>query len=469
MYWANILSHWVLAPNGVLIQGICPGCPITSAWLNQVTKGVCAMPAKLIEQKDNRVTIQFTVELTGQMLKDEQALQQSLNEAGQVAMVPMIKQFDTNGEPVRIHGVKHTVKNYAPQTYETPYGPVQVERHTYQSCKGGRAYVPLENDARMILNSTPRYSQMVSGKYARFGADAICEDLLECNGRKLSRNYAKKLSDFVGAVAQCYETEWDYDLPALDKGVASVSIGLDGTCMLMHDDGWREAMCGSIAFYDSQGERLHTIYCAATPEYGKERFREKFSREIERAKGAFPDVVYVGVADGAKDNWIFLKTYTDRRILDFYHAREYISKAASAIFRRDKESKDAWVDDWSHRLKHKQGAAGRFLKELATQRAHLDRTNFIERDEEVRQAIVYYTNNKSRMSYPNHLKQNLPIGSGVTEAACKTVVKQRMCVSGSRWKEGGASCVLALRTLKLTRGRWQQFWNYVMRHGGTLY
>ena len=268
------------------------------------------MPTKLIEQNGNRITVQFTVELTGQMLKDEQALQESLNEAGQAAMVPMIKQFDTNGEPIRVNGVKHTVKSYAPQDYETPYGPVQLERYTYQTSRGGRAYVPLENDARMILNSTPRYSQMVSGKYARFGADAICEDLLECNGRKLSRNYAKKLSDFVGSIAQCYETEWEYDLPELDRPVTSVGIGLDGTCILMHNDGWRQAMSGSIAFYDNQGERLHTIYCAATPEYGKEKFKEKFSREIERVQENLPDVLYVGVADGAKDNWIFLKKYT---------------------------------------------------------------------------------------------------------------------------------------------------------------
>lgn len=427
------------------------------------------MPATLIEQKDNRVTIQFTVELTGQMLTDEQALQQSLNEAGQVAMVPMLKQFDTHGEPIRVGGVKHTVKNYAPQTYETPYGPVPVERHTYQTCQGGRAYVPLENDARMILNSTPRYSQMVSGKYARFGADAICDDLLECNGRTLSRNYAKKLSDFVGSVAQCHETEWEYDLPALDGPVASVGIGLDGTCILMHEDGWREAMCGSITLYDPEGERLHTIYCAATPEYGKERFHEKFSREIEHVKERFPEALYVGVADGARDNWVFLEPYTHRRIVDFYHAREYISKAATAIFGRDQESRDAWVTDWSHRLKHTQGTAGRLLKELEVRRTHLDSKNFIERDEALRQVIVYYTNNKGRMGYPNHLKRKLPLGSGVTEAACKTVVKQRMCVSGSRWKDGGASCVLALRTLKLTPGRWQQFWSYVMRHGCTLY
>ena len=426
------------------------------------------MPAKLIEQKNNKITIQFTVELIGQMLTDEQTLQQSLNKAGQAAMVPMIKQFDTNGEPIRINGIKHTVKNYAPQTYETPYGPVQVERYTYQTYKGGRAYVPLEEDSRMVLNSTPRYSQIVAGKYARFGADAICDDLLECNGRKLSRNYAKKLSDFVGSIAQCHESEWEYDLPQFDQPVHSITIGLDGTCMLIHKDGWREAMCGSIAFYDNQGERLHTIYCSATPEYGKEKFKEKFSREIEQVKEKFPDVLYIGLADGAKDNWTFLRKYTKRLLLDFYHAREYISKAASAIFGRDQTNKKIWEDNFSHDLKHKQGTAGRFIKELEEQRANLDSKNFIERDEEIRKVITYYKNHKSKMFYARHIKDNLPIGSGVTEAACKTLVKQRMCISGSRWKDDGASCVLALRTLKLTKGRWQQFWGYVMRHGCTL-
>lgn len=426
------------------------------------------MPAELISKNGNEVTVQFTVKLTGSMLNDEQALQQSLNEAGQIAMKPMLEQFDTNGEPIRINGIKHTVRDRLPQTYETPYGPVKVQRNSYQTSKGGRSYVPLETDGRMVLNSTPRYAQIVSGKYARFGADAICEDLLECNGRKLSRNYAKKLSDFVGSIAQCYETEWEYDLPEFDVPVGSITLGLDGTCMLMHKDGWREAMCGSIAFYDKNGERLHTIYCSATPEYGKEKFKMKFAREIERVKEKFPDVLYIGLADGAKDNWTFLKQYTKRLLLDFYHAREYISKAASAIFGRDTINKKIWEDNFSSALKHKQGSANRFIKELETQRANLDKKNFIERDEEIRQVITYYKNHKDKMFYSRHIKDNLPIGSGVTEAACKVLIKQRMCISGSRWKDDGASCVLALRTLKLTTGRWQQFWAYTMRHGCTL-
>ncbi len=178
----------------------------------------------------------------------------------------------------------------------------------------------------------------------------------------------------------------------------------------------------------------------------------------------------MGVADGARDNWTILKPYTQRRILDFYHAQEYIGKAGAAIFAQNRQRRDQWVDDWSRRLKHKQGAVGRLLNELESQRAQLEKNKrFLERVEELRQAIVYFTNNRNRMKYATHLKRHLPLGSGVTEAACKVVVKQRMCISGSRWKDQGAGCVLALRTLMLSTGRWQQFWNYVMKHGATAY
>ena len=52
------------------------------------------MLAKLVNHDGNEVTVQFTVKLTGSMLDDEQALQRSLNEAGKIAMQPMLKQFD---------------------------------------------------------------------------------------------------------------------------------------------------------------------------------------------------------------------------------------------------------------------------------------------------------------------------------------------------------------------------------------
>jgi hypothetical protein len=69
------------------------------------------------------------------------------------------------------------------------------------------------------------------------------------------------------------------------------------------------------------------------------------------------------------------------------------------------------------------------------------------------------------MNYAESLEANLPIGSGVTEAACKTVIKQRLCQSGMKWIEKGAGIVLSLRTLVLTKGRWQQFWDKINQYG----
>ena len=53
----------------------------------------------------------------------------------------------------------------------------------------------------------------------------------------------------------------------------------------------------------------------------------------------------------------------------------------------------------------------------------------------------------SKMEYSKYLDKNFPIGSGVTEAACKVIVKQRLCSSGMKWKHRGAEAVLCLRAL----------------------
>src|SRR3954467_4275251 len=46
------------------------------------------------------------------------------------------------------------------------------------------------------------------------------------------------------------------------------------------------------------------------------------------------------------------------------------------------------------------------------------------------------------MDYPRLVESRMPIGSGVTEAACKVLVKQRLCGSGMKRKEPGAAAVL---------------------------
>lgn len=69
------------------------------------------------------------------------------------------------------------------------------------------------------------------------------------------------------------------------------------------------------------------------------------------------------------------------------------------------------------------------------------------------------------MNYSDHVNAKLSIGSGVTEAACKTLIKQRFCRSGMRWKDKGMKIVLSLRQLIKSGTRWNQFWDKINFHG----
>lgn len=69
------------------------------------------------------------------------------------------------------------------------------------------------------------------------------------------------------------------------------------------------------------------------------------------------------------------------------------------------------------------------------------------------------------MNYAVYGAMQLPIGSGVTEAACKTLVKQRLCGSGMQWTRRGAQTVLTLRALLLSTSRWASLWTYLDKHG----
>jgi hypothetical protein len=254
--------------------------------------------------------------------------------------------------------------------------------------------------------------------------------------------------------------------------------------------------------YDEEGERQHTMYIAAAPEYGKEKFKARLTREIERATALYPSAIKIGIADGAHDNWDFLTQYTDKQTLDFYHATEYLTDVADNIFSLPVERK-AWLDDRCHELKHTAGAAGVILSEMKdfeknvmagipiswtastktemkgllqkqiTERIKQEsKSNRSKKDREKKQkslvsAITYFTNNneKSRMNYAESVTENHPIGSGITEAACKTIVKQRLCQSGMRWKDKGAGVILSLRALSHSSGRWEQFWEKVNQFG----
>jgi hypothetical protein len=219
-----------------------------------------------------------------------------------------------------------------------------------------------------------------------------------------------------------------------------------------------------IGFYDAESEKQQTIYLGATPEYGKATFLGPMEREIGRVKAVYPGARYVGLADGAKGNWEFLGRHTEVQVIDFWHAAEYLSGSGDVLFAADLGAEKAWLEAACFRLKHEPGAARqsiRDLKRLAAEKGvALDQPDLAA-------TLTYFTNQSKacRMAYAGLIDSQMPIGSGVTEAACKVLVNQRLCGSGMKWKEPGAAAVLSLRCLTYTTDRWSQFWKKIDQYG----
>ena len=421
------------------------------------------MSISVNSQRSGRLTLTVEFDLSGSILEMEERIQETLNEAGRLATKSGLEMRDTDGSPISFGDTKFYSKGRSEKRYQTPYGAVNIGRHTYQSAKGGKTYCPVESSCRIIAQSTPLLAKQVSFKMAEMPAAAVMRDFTESHGRKISKCLVQDLSTTVATISQLAEEKWEYDLPELKEPVESVSVSLDGTMILTVDSGWREAMVGAISFYSKKGERLHTTYTAASPEYGKKQFFERLEREIVRAKSVHSDndADYVGIADGARGNWGFLSKHTSVQITDFFHASEYINKAAEAGFSKSKNSgeKQEWVETVLHDLKHKPRGVSTAIRKLKDLETTLSEKS--EQRRAIESSRKYFENQKSRMSYASYLEKGFPIGSGVTEAACKMVVKQRLCQSGMRWRDEGAASVLSLRCLNRTDGRWAQFWRRI--------
>jgi hypothetical protein len=184
-------------------------------------------------------------------------------------------------------------------------------------------------------------------------------------------------------------------------------------------------------------------------------------REIGHVKSLYPNAHFVGIADGAKSNWEFLAPHIDEEVLDFYHAIQYLTSTASVICKNEQQ-REQWLDEQCHNLKHKHNAAQRILRELEQCK---DRRMTQEQSKDLQTCITYFSNHLHQMRYARYVEQGIPIGSGVTEAACKTLVKQRLCCSGMRWTPEGAQIILSLRALVLTESRWEQFWQKISQYG----
>ena len=154
-------------------------------------------------------------------------------------------------------------------------------------------------DARVVISPTPKPAEMASREYAEPGPTRVIEGLAEDHGRVLARRFARDITYAVAAVAMARGEEREYALPEPEGPASTITIGIDGTCPSMREDGRREAMVGTIGLHDAGGERRRTIHPGATPEDGEATLLGRMGREVARVKPSHPGARHVGPADGA--------------------------------------------------------------------------------------------------------------------------------------------------------------------------
>jgi hypothetical protein len=198
------------------------------------------------------------------------------------------------------------------------------------------------------------------------------------------------------------------------------------------------------------------------PEAGKAAFAQQFTTRVDWVKARYPRALHVCLGDGAQWNWEFFATPYPAAVwvLDFYHAATHLHAAAEAIFGPGSGA-EAYYDCWRTTLRDEEGGVARLLRSLLyyRNRAALSAPAQHTLDAE----LHYFRQHVELMQYADFRAAGLPIGSGVTEAGCKELIKARFCRSGMRWKRASGAPILQLRAIKLSQ-HWDSFWSKVMRY-----
>lgn len=221
-----------------------------------------------------------------------------------------------------------------------------------------------------------------------------------------------------------------------------------------------EMGCGAVA-RDWESNHLRPL---------SKSFVQDMDLLLERLRGRYPGARVVGLSDGASDLQGYLAKRCDEHLLDFHHAAEYLT-GASAAFSAEGGAESPQAQAWARRqraiLRDEPGGALQVLASLRrrlrsspsakTRKQSLPKLTQAQRDA-LQSTATYYTNHIGSMDYAGWQQKGQPIGSGVTEAACKTLIKQRMCQSGMRWSIAASDALISLRALHLTPSRWSHFW-----------
>jgi hypothetical protein len=396
-----------------------------------------------------------------------------------------LARFDVDLPSVEIDGVAHRRVLRWPETYVTPAGPVRVERTIYSTRRDGEnAVCALEVRAGVVAGQwTPLAAKQAAWVVAHLTPQEGENLFGLLGGMSPSRSSLDRLPKDLSARWErqrlAFEETLRSDEP-VPAEAASVAVSLDGVLVPMKDDqraekraqaeadgklacgpaGFKEVGCATLSLYDAGGNRLRTIRLGRMPEHKKASLKAALTAELDAVLRRRPDLTVVKVADGAKDNWRYLSMIAGGpgsvSVADFYHAAEHLHAALVAAYGEADPRCRAQYEKLRSLLRHDWRGVDKVIRALIHLRDKHPRRKTITTE------LAYFRSNRHRMRYAEVAARNLPIGSGVTEAACKTLATQRMKRSGMHWRQDGGQAVLTLRALAQS-DRFDRGWALVAR------
>ena len=143
--------------------------------------------------------------------------------------------------------------------------------------------------------------------------------------------------------------------------------------------------------------------------------------------------------------------------LDFYHLGENVHKARREVYGEEDEAGKEWAAALLHAFRH-DGYEGAWERLLSW------RLGLCRGREAADRLLHYVSERRDMIRYPEFLAKGWQIGSGPTEATCKTLTA-RLKGSGMRWDADNAEAVMALEALYQS-GQWDAYWRTELRQAG---
>jgi len=365
----------------------------------------------------------------------------------------------------------------------TLFGEIDLRRYLYEATEPGeRALFPLE--LRLGIEAglaTPALAERV-GRWAAEHEQAQVQALLRQEHgvtwsaqsvRKLTASLRDGLASFRAAAQEAKLLELlAKAFTARGPHRPALAAGRDGIMVPLRGAGYHEAATATVSVYDRRGRRLGTVYLGQMPESGQGTLSDQLTALLARVLAAWhargraaPRLAYVTDGGDAPrqyyrrvlrrlpDPWRPGQALAWEWVLDFWHACGYVGHLAEGLFGAGPRAW-GWFRKWRRWLRDRRQGAAQVLRSAMWHYNHGPRRTKAG-EGLFWKGYRYLRGHSPWMRYEHYRRRGLPIGSGVTEAACKTVFAERLKRSGMTWSRAGGQVIVDLRILVLS-GVWQQ-------------